>query len=288
MSFPGHARVSIPTPPAGMPMCPEPSASDAPGFHLPILARSAALLQTLLQDAIIDLELASSVITLDPGLAYQVLRLANRNVPDDRDRIWQLPLAIVTAGRANLDELLDRSVQLEPAGSRKSVIQSLITEAVLRACLAHSLARELGSSSPRKCFLSGLLFDLPALVQLSVPARLDSHARLLSDMCHSLPVTIVRAALAQVASAEGPTDPVVAIVSMAQKLLHAGGPTDSRIALAELAEHSLWRPWAGLPVLQRSKILQRCSELVGWAGKNLYHLHPWDFLEQMESYKPCE
>ena len=180
MSFPGHARVSIPTPPAGMPMCPEPSASDAPGFHLPILARSAALLQTLLQDAIIDLELASSVITLDPGLAYQVLRLANRNVPDDRDRIWQLPLAIVTAGRANLDELLDRSVQLDPAGSRESVMQSLITEAVLRACLAHSLARELGSCSPRKCFLSGLLFDLPALVQRRHrdrhPARTDAGA----------------------------------------------------------------------------------------------------------------
>ena len=63
----------------------------------------------------------------------------------------------------------------------QSVLQSLITEAVLRACVAHSLARELGSCSPRKCFLSGLLFDLPALVTLSVPARLDSHARLLSE-----------------------------------------------------------------------------------------------------------
>jgi hypothetical protein len=136
----------------------------------------------------------------------------------------------------------------------------------------------LASCSPRKCFLSGLLFGLPQLVTLSVPGRLDSHAMLLSDMCHSLPVTIVRAALAQVASEQGPSDPIVAMVLIAQELLHP-----ERFSPQEMAGRSLWRPWQGMPVLQRTKMLQRCSELVGWADKNLYHVQPWEFMAQLES-----
>jgi len=38
-----------------------------------------------------------------------------------------------------------------------------------------------------------------------------------------------------------------------------------------------------VPELQRLKIVQRCCELAHWAGKNLYHVQPWEFLAQLES-----
>lgn len=288
MSSPGHARASLQCPPgnSALPFWSEPSPPGTIDFHLPVLARSVALLRVLLQDGILDLNLVSSVVALDPGFAYRVLQLANRDLPDDRDRIWQLPLAIVSAGRASLDELLDQVSQVELVDSGKPVVQSLITEAVLRASLAHSLANELASASPRKCFLSGLLFELPALVTLSVPARIDSHAILLSDMCHSLPVTIVRAALAQIAAKAGPTDPTVAIVLLAQELLHAGRRGDD--SLEELAGDSLWRPWSSMPELQRKKTLQRASQITAWVSKNLYRVHPWEFMAQLECNPRCE
>jgi HDOD domain-containing protein len=287
MNFPGHAQQSLPTPPqrCAMPLRGEPSAPGNLDFHLPVLTRSVGLLRVLLHDGIVDVELVSSVIALDPGLTYRVLQLANRDLPDDCDRIWQLPLAVVTAGRAKLDEVLNEVSQVEFVDSSKSEIQNVILEAVLRACLAHTLACELASYSPRKCFLSGLLFELPALVTLTVPARIDAHAMLLSDMCHSLPVTIVRAALAQIASKAAPSDPMVAIVLIAQELLRA-----SRLAhrpMEELAAHSLWRPWPSMSLLQRRKILERCGELIAWVGKNLYHVHPWEFMAQLESNTPC-
>lgn len=283
MNSPGHARASVLSSPgdSALPLWSESSPPGAIDFHLPVLARSVALLRVLFQDGIMDLNLVSSVIALDPGFTYRVLQLANRDLPDDRDRIWQLPMAIVAAGRASLDELLDEVAEAEFADSEKSVIQGLITQAVLRASLAHSLAVELASSSPRKCFLSGLLFELPALVTLSVPDRIDSHARLLSDMCHSLPVTIVRAALAQIAMKAGPTDPTVATVLLAQELLHA--VRQGEASVEELTGHSLWRPWSSMSMLQRARILQRGSDIAAWVDKNLYHVHPWEFMAQLEN-----
>lgn len=290
MNFPGHARTSVETPPVGcgMPLPTEPYASSLLDVQLPILTRSITYLRVLLQEGIVDLDLASSVIVLDPGLAYRVLQLANRDLPDDRDRIWQLPLAIVTAGRANIEDMLEQSALHESVDSDKWVLRSLVTEAVLRACLAHALARELAPCSPRKCFLSGLLFELPALVSLGVPARLDSHALLLSDMCHSLPVTIVRAALAEFASQHGPTDPAVAVVSIAQELLLVRRLANPQLLLDELADSWLWRAWPDMPVLQRSQLLQHCCGLAQWAAKNLYELNPWDFMTQLENFAPCE
>ena len=286
MSSPGPFHATVQNQSGGLPLWSEPSASRVFDFRLPILARSVALLRVLLQDGIVDLELVSSVIALDPGLTYRVLQLANRDLPDDRDRIWQLPLAIVTAGRENLDELLDEAWQIEFVDSERSVAQSLITEAVLRAALAQALACELASCSPRKCFLSGLLFELPALVTFSDPVRIDSHAMLLSDMCHSLPVAIVRAALAEIASKAGPTDSMSAIVLIAQELLQAGRLGD--LSLEDLAGQPFWRPWSSLPMLQRRKILYRCSAIMAWVSKNLYHVHPWEFMAQLENQIACE
>lgn len=288
MNFPGHARAYVETPPRpySIPLFDQPCAAGRFDFRLPILSRSAGLLRILMQAGSLDLDLVSSVVGLDPGLAYRVLHMANRDLPDHRDRIWQLPLAIVSAGRASLEAVLDQGPQVEGAALDQPGIQSLVMEAAMRASLAHSLARELASCSPRKCFLSGLLFELPALVTLSFPARIDSQALLLSDMCHSLPVTIVRAALAQFASKAGPTEPMVAIVLIAQELLRAVQRGDASVE--DALGDSLWRPWPGLPVLQRRTILRRCCELNEWVGSSLYHVHPWEFMARLERNATCE
>src|SRR5271167_4709965 len=70
---------------------------DRPIPHLPVLARSAALLKLLLQDGAVDLELTASVIALDPGLALETLQAASLESHGE-DQIWQLPLAVVAAG----------------------------------------------------------------------------------------------------------------------------------------------------------------------------------------------
>src|ERR1035438_3192530 len=60
---------------------------------LELTARSASLLNLLLQDGAVDLELTSSVVALDPGLAFTTLQLANRERREEDELIWQFPLA---------------------------------------------------------------------------------------------------------------------------------------------------------------------------------------------------
>ncbi len=199
-----------------------PDRTEEPLFELPILQRSISFLNLLLQDGAIDLELACSVIALDPGLAYGTLRLANRDLIDDCDRIWQLPLAVVTAGREALEQLLRDTVHIiRGAPLEQDPFEKLVTDAVSRACVAQLLARELGSAHPRKCFLCGLLLELPTIARLSVPARLISPAVLVPDMCRSLPAVIVRAVLARQVEEPISSDCMAVIVLIADAVLQA-------------------------------------------------------------------
>ena len=50
-----------------------------PAVLLPLRTHSASLLTLLFQDGAVDLELANSVVALDPGLAFATLQLANRD-----------------------------------------------------------------------------------------------------------------------------------------------------------------------------------------------------------------
>ena len=79
--------------------------ASSPLVILPVRTRSVSLLKLLLRDSAIDLELASSVVGLDPGMAFGALQLANAQRHQGDDPIWQLPLAVVEAGRELLGYL---------------------------------------------------------------------------------------------------------------------------------------------------------------------------------------
>src|SRR5208337_5609490 len=85
---------------------------DLPILGLPILSRSAALLTLLLQDGTVDLELTSSVVGLDPGLAFGILQAANLERNGDGE-IWQFPLAVVAAGCDRLLTMVNCAPKVE-------------------------------------------------------------------------------------------------------------------------------------------------------------------------------
>ena len=259
------------------------------GFALPVRSASVRFLNLFLQDAAVDLELASSVIALDPGLAYGTLELANRELPDDSERIWRLPQAIVTAGRDSLQQLVAEAPRLDCWTEAAVGIRlcRLVGDGVARACVAEFLARELGIGDSRKCFLSGLLFELPRLVRWAVPARMHSPELMLVEMCHTLPASVVRAVLAAGAEEGSSGEPAVALVLLADAVLR-GRRQPAKSVLEEVSDTTLWQPWSAMPRLQRSALLQRSLVVASWASKNLQRMHPWEFMARLEHRKSWE
>ena len=131
---------------------------------LPVLTRSVSLLRLLLRDSAIDLELASSVVGLDPGMSLGTLQLANARRHQGDDPIWQLPSAVVQAGRERLEHFILHAPTIESPGNsaRRAQLEKVVEDAVVRACVAHGVTRELGQSNPRKAFLCALLFVIAA------------------------------------------------------------------------------------------------------------------------------
>ncbi|MFZ0311073.1 MAG: HDOD domain-containing protein [Candidatus Korobacteraceae bacterium] len=256
----------------------------SPALVLPLLTRSISLLTLLLQDSAVDLELAGAVIGLDPALAFGTLQLANRDRGEGEDAIWQLPLAVVAAGREGLQQLLQRAPRIECSGhmGKQTRLCRLVANAATRAAVGHLLARELGSSIPRKAYLSGLLFELPAMVRLAAPAI--SQAELLPAMCHALPAAMVRAAMGLPDDGEeAPRDPLLAIGLIADAVLGAvAEPSSLTVALEELAAGPLWHCWEASSTQQRAFLLEHGCELAGWVRANLEDMDPWEFMARLE------
>jgi len=253
---------------------------------MPVLARSAVLMSLLLQDNAVDLELATCVVALDPGLAFGVLQLANPACDRPGDPVWQIPLALVAAGREALQNLLEYAPRITLSaleGERGQLLQ-LARGAVVRACVAQLLARELGRCNPKKSFLGGLVFEVPQMVGLTAAVRGDYRARLLSVMCNSLPAAVVKAALADMDEAEGVNDPLLATILIAEALIQAATPASR----SPIAASGSWRCWPDLVQEQRASLLKRCAELTDWVAANLYRLDPWDFMSRLERRKPGE
>ena len=263
--------------------------TDETGFNLPILDRSAAFLSLLLQDGAIDLELASSVIALDPGLAYGTLRLANGNLPETCDRIWQLPLAVVTAGRDALQHLLDTSIKIGLSGEPPCAqLRQVMTRAVERGCVAQYLAREAGCCHPKKTFLAGLLLELPILVQMTEPSLANSPATLFSSMCRTLPAPVVRAALVQHADEATEGDPLVALVLIADAVIQARSSPEPAAWLEELSCRPVWLCLGEMPQLQRARMLGGGCEMAAWAVANCERIAPWNFMSRLERLRAWE
>jgi HDOD domain len=281
-------------PSCGLPKTAVPSVEAAlPPFVLPLLTRSASLLALVLQDGAVDLELASSVVAIDPGLAFGTLQLANRDGESGADPVWQIPLAVVSAGREAMLQLIGRSARVESDfhARRADHLHQLFANAVARAAVAHFLARELGSGNPRKSYLAGLLRDLPALVKTTFASQTISQAELLTTMCRSLPAAAVTAAVAspEAAGDAVAADPVVAIVRIADSVLTAGnGGAADTSALEPLISGPLWRSWQAFDLGQRSCLLDRGCKVAKWSFAHVYKIDPWEFIARLESPRTWE
>jgi len=247
-----------------------------------VLTRSVALLRLLLQDGAIDLELASCVVALDPGLAFAVLQLANAGSDPLATPVWQLPSALVAAGREALQSVLQCAPRVESAGMLSGRLATLTCNAVVRASIAQLLARELGCSNPRKSFLAGLLLETPEMIAVSQPRRAVDRTRLLAAMLASLPAPVVNAAMSGKHAMKNVPDPLTAITLLSQALrCKALDGTALDVMAARY-----WCCWPECTASRREMLMERCLELARWAGENLYRLEPWDFLSRLERRCP--
>lgn len=245
-----------------------------PEFVLPVMPRSAVLFHLLLQDNAIDLGLASSVVALDVGLAFGVIQLANP-VCGEGDLVWQLPSAVVAAGRESLLDLLERAPRLDPqlSSNGRQRLSAMMRDAVVRACLAQWLARQLGKCNTKKAYLGGLLFDIPKMVAATRKVHDGYRAQLLSIMCNSLPATLVRAALTEVDDDGEVSDPLLATILLAELQVRGrNAPADT----------PLWDCWPDFNAEQRACVLETCGKLASWAGENFMRMDPWEFMSRME------
>ena len=249
-----------------------------PAVMLPVRTRSVSLLTLLLQDAAIDLELASSVVGLDPGLAFATLQLANARRREAAP-IWQLPLAIVEAGRESLEYLVRHARTVEGNAAGRGRLVEVADHAVARACVGHGLARELDTCSPRKAFLCGLLFDLPQLAPAGHAAS-PSAGALLAVLVRLLPADMVRAVT--VADTAATVDALAALVLLADAVV-AAQSTPAADRIEELAASGLWRCWNDIDGGRRRTLLDRAFDVAGWAAASLAGMHPWEFMAKLES-----
>ena len=224
---------------------------DLPVLSLPIFSRSAALLTLLLQDGTVDLELTSSVIALDPGLAFGTLQIANLE-PNGDGEIWQFPLAVVAAGSDRLLTVVNCALKVESSygfGVSARFRQHYL-RCVQRACIAELLASILGNANPAQSYVVGLLSRLPGMNGASWP------------------------------TGGGPTE---ASVLLADGLLQIPGGENPEPSphVQQLAASPLWDCWDGCSTRDRCRILAQGSRLGKWVAANVPRLSPWDFMARL-------
>ena len=251
----------------------------------PVLSRSLSLLKLLLDDSAIDLELASVIIALDPGLAFDILQVANR---DAGDCLWQLPLAVVAAGRDAVQKLLRRVPEIEALSRNSGRLKQLAVDAVARASAAYVMARELFAGTARKAYLSGLLFELRSMGRLALPELCSGQ--LLPAMGRALPPPVMWAAMGKPAPEhqEITADTLGAMVGLAEKVLRAQQGDSQHGSIAQLAESPLWNCCGEIERAQRAAVLARAGGVARWAAASLHAMQPWEFMARLEQRKGWE
>src|SRR5271166_1149872 len=167
---------------------------DLPILGLPVLTRSAALLTLLLQDGTVDLELTSSVVALDPGLAFGTLQVANLE-RSGKDEIWQLPLAVVAAGCERLLDMVNCALKVESnydCGT-SAKLRQLYLCCVQRACIAELLTNLLGGANPKQSYVAGLFLGLPGVSTPSSPTSSVLSVALRSALWGGLSANVLTA-----------------------------------------------------------------------------------------------
>lgn len=256
----------------------------------PILARSAALLILLLQDGTVDLELTSSVVALDPGLAWGTLQAASLE-SHDQDEIWQLPLAVVASGCGWLLALADGAPKVESsfdcATSRK--LRQLYLRCVQRACIAAMLTSVLGGADPKRSYVSGLLFGLPDGLRLRDASNSERSTEWGGALHGVLADTVSTPVAASSARMARPTS-VAASVFVANQLLDLpeAGSVEHFHRARNLAESPLWESWDGCSLPQRFRLLEQGGTLGKWVAANAPRLSPWEFMARLHRHKSWE
>ncbi|MGB7555615.1 MAG: HDOD domain-containing protein [Candidatus Korobacteraceae bacterium] len=296
------------------PILPRDHNFDVPPFLcLPILTRSAALLTLLLQESSVDLELTSAIVAMDPGLAFTILQIANREGHEQDEAIWQFPLALVACGHGHLLQVISQVPKIEGYSSTKTRAQlgQLWMRAVVRASVAFVLGKQLEGGNPRQAFLAGLLFELPALVRLGFLSSAERQDELQLAIRASLPPQIT-AAIGQApdrvrvnrsadchfhfGSHSGPSSEERAqtwsraILLLAEALLRStireSVPSPERCVA--LASNAAWQCWKETSMEQRRRLLEGCWRLARWAAVNAPKMNPWEFTARLERSKGWE
>jgi len=253
-------------------------------LSLPILSRSAALLLLLLQDGTVDLELTSSVVGLDPGLAFDTLQIANQERNGDGE-IWQLPLAVVAAGCDRLLTMVNCALKVESSysvgvGAR---FRQLYLRCVQQACLAEFLACTLGNVNPKQAYVAGLLSGLLGPAEGISPELSSSLNCILSAGLY------VQAMNSMHSPAAGGS-PVDACVLLAESILDFGGIEGPGLTAKaqHLLDSPLWDCWDSCGRQERCRIVAQGSRLGKWVGANAPRLSPWEFVTRLQRRRSWE
>ncbi len=263
---------------------------DFPVLGLPILNRSAALLRLLLQDGTVDLELTSSVVALDPALAFGSLQLANLERNGDGE-IWQLPLAVVAAGCDRLLAMVNSALKVETnydcATSER--FRQLYLRCVQRACIAELVTSRLGNVNPKRSYLAALLFGLPGTSSPTDPRTAALSVSIGSTWQSTLPDRVL-SAVASSAMTAGHRNPIAASVLIAAAVLElpSGDNAESCKPVQQLADSALWESWADCSMCERRQLLRQGCKVAQWAAANVPRLSPWDFLARLHRHKSWE
>jgi len=256
-----------------------------PGF--PVLTRSAALLTLLLQDGAVDLELASSVVALDPGLAFGTLQVANLE-RNGAGQVWQLPLAVVAAGCDRLFMMVNTALKVESSYDcgTSAKLRQLYLRCVQRACIAELLTSRLGRANPKRSYVAGLLFGLPG-----VPGRMHARNTASSAVLNSTLAGVLPANMWIGSSTTGEEcDPIAAGVQLANGVLELpeGEKLESSWQMQRLAESPLWDSGDECTRRERCHLISQGCKLARWTAANAPRLSPWDFMSRLHRHKSWE
>jgi HD-like signal output (HDOD) protein len=110
----------------------------------------------------------AEAIAVDPGLAAQLMRIANSSAFGMSGRIRDLEHAVAVVGLGEIRDMAAAMAMLAAFRSHNELAPQLHAVCVLTGALARRLAKELQGVSRSEAFLCGLLSEVGAMACLSV------------------------------------------------------------------------------------------------------------------------
>jgi HD-like signal output (HDOD) protein len=133
----------------------------------------------LTNEAEVDLRQVVEAIASDPGLAAEVMRVANSPVFGYSRKVEKLPQAIVTLGFRELNAMATAMALLAMFRSKDELSLHLHDYGLVAATLARRIAKEMRTVDASFAYLSGLLSEIGAMACLAIDA--DAYLGLWED-----------------------------------------------------------------------------------------------------------